>query len=152
MADIATYLAAVAALPDVLAVGTHSFIDTDSAGVTLCEVPVTELNEGGTAAIRKTMKFYVTDYEGPSEKCYDFKKEPTPELNPAAKFADIALDWLYTQGHADVAEIISLDETRKKVRARLYVQTNTTDYEVKEAICWKDNGTAPEIRFLPAGT
>lgn len=149
MANVVDYLAATAARTEVLAVGTHEVVDTDSAGVSLCQVPVTEVNAGGTAAIRKTMQFYVTDLGGAGETCYDFKKEPVPELTPAEKFVDIALDWLYSSGNANFAEIISFDDVRKKVRARLYKEISATQYEVKEAIVWKDNGTPVEIRFLP---
>lgn len=149
MADIATYLAAKAALPDVLAVGTHVLIDEDSAGVALCEVPITETNAGATAAIRKTMKFYVTDYGGGSETCYDFKKEPEPELNPDAKFVDVVLDWIYSNSYANYAEVVGVDNVRKKARLILYKQVDAINYEILNAIAWKDNGTAPEIRYLP---
>lgn len=150
MADVATYLAAVAALPNVLAVGTHEVVDTDSANVSLCQVPVTELNAGGTAALRKTWKFYVLDYGVPAtETCYDFKKDPEPELNPDAKFVDVVLDWIYSNSYANYAEVVGVDNVRKKARLILYKQVDATNYEVLNAIAWKDNGTPPEIRYLP---
>lgn len=150
MADVTTYLADIAALPDVLAVGTHELVDTDSAGVSLCQVPVTEVNEGGTAAIRKTRKFYVIDYGIPAtENCYDFKAVPEPELNPAQKWVDTILDYLYDNSLANYAEVLGSDNVRKRAHVRVYIETTATEYEVKELIGWKPNGAPPEIRYLP---
>lgn len=150
MADVTTYLADIAARAEVLSIGTHTVID-EAAGVSLCEVPVVEVSESGTgtAALRKTMKFYVDDYGGAGETCYDFKTEPKPQLTPEEKFADVVLNWIYSNSYANVAEIITLDNDRKKARLLLYIQVDATNYEVKEAIAWKDNGTPPEIRYLP---
>lgn len=149
MANIVDYLAAKAALPEVLAVGTHELVDEDSGGVALCQAPLTEVNAGGTAAVRKTLKFYVTDYGGGGETVYEFRRDFEPELTPAEKFADIVLNWIYSTSVANVAEIVSLDEVRKKCRLKLYIQTSGTEYEVKDAIAWKPNGMPPEIRYLP---
>jgi hypothetical protein len=148
MANKTQFLASLAARDEILAVGTANFVDVDSAGVALYQVQVFETNDAASAGLRKTVHFYVTDDGGASETCFEFRTELKKELSPEQQFTDICLDYIYAESLANLAELVTVDNNRKKIRVKLYKESDSTNATVREAIIWQNNGNPPQVRYL----
>lgn len=141
MANKAEYLQTLGAATGVLAVGQAVLVDSDSAGIALYEVIVVEVNSSQDAALRKTVRFYVQNDNIAGEKCYDFKTVFESELSPTEKFVSQLQTWVYAQGHAEMMEVIAVDNARRRARVMLYKQQNENFFLHQEAMIWRANGT-----------
>lgn len=141
MANKAEYLQNLGAATGVLAVGQAVKIDNDSAGIALYEVIVVEVNTTQDAALRKTVRFYVQNDNIAGEKCFDYKTVFESELSPADRFVALMQTWVYAQGHAEMMDVLSVDNTRKRARVMLYKQQNENFFLHQEAMIWKTSGT-----------
>ena len=140
MANKAEYLQNLASATGVLAVGQAVLVDSDSAGIVLYEVIVVEVNSTQDAALRKTVRFYVQNDNIAGEKCFDFKTVFESELSPSERFVSHMQTWVYAQEHAEMMDVISVDNTRKRARVMLYKQQNENFFLHQEAMIWKTNG------------
>lgn len=120
-----------------LTVGTPAEVD-EVDNVKFYNVIVTETANDGEAGIRKTLQFYVYDEGGGSEQAflYDTKVD---------SWIEKAINWLYTNGHADVLNVLWYDDQRKKVLVKLYKATSATAAEEKLAICYQNGGVQVRV-------
>lgn len=151
----AELIAELAARSEILTVSAPfaSEVDENSNPVIIAGVQwkfciVIEKSADDRRASRRKEYFYVKDEGTGTEEAFYMEKEPSVTLDQQTAFTNTALDWIYTQGYADYAEVMSADSNRNKIRVTLYKNLDGTNAETKSAIIWKDNGSPVQIRIL----